>query len=174
MTRVKLPYYVIRKGRGYFEIGKVRAELTGLPTSEPLGTDGPEAWTRAQACYEAFKDARNPNNRSRLGGYPAGSLGAAYVLWKRTVDWTDKSARTREEYNRAWDDHIDGQFGRWIRTRRWMRSIRPSPSHAPGRSRKPVWRGVACWLRKWAGVGNTRRGVSEPCLNSPRQNAIRP
>lgn len=56
--RPRLRYYVVRKGRGYFELGKARAEASGLPASEPLGPDGPEAWRRAAACYEHFKASR--------------------------------------------------------------------------------------------------------------------
>lgn len=112
MTRIKLPYYVVRKGRGYFEIGKDRAEATGLLASEPLGLDGPEAWAKARRSYEAFKAAMDPNSKKRLGGYPPGSLGAAWVLWRGTVEWTGKAARTREEYERAWDDHIEPNFGK--------------------------------------------------------------
>lgn len=90
MNKVRLPYYVIRKGRGYFEIGKVRAEQTGLPASIPLGADGPDAWAKAHENYRALQEALNPNNRKRLGGYPPGSLGAAYVLWKGSPDWVEE------------------------------------------------------------------------------------
>lgn len=155
MTRVKLPYYVIRKGRGYFEIGAARAKATGLPASEPLGADGPEAWAKAQRAYEAFKEAGNPNNKKRLGGYPPGSLGAAFVLWKSTPDWKEKKDRTREEYLRAWDDHIDGEFGKRQITkitvadseafhRRLKRDLSASDAH---RTLK-VWRALLNMLAK--------------------------
>ena len=155
MTRVKLPYYVIRKGRGYFEIGRERAEATGLAASEPLGPDGPEAWAKATRAYEAYKEALNPNNKKRLGGYPVGSLGAAFVLWRTTADWKEKADRTREEYLRAWNDHIDGEFGKRLILkitvsdseafhRRLKRDLSPSDAH---RTLK-VWRALLNMLAK--------------------------
>lgn len=155
MTRVKLPYYVVRKGRGYFEIGKDRAKAAGLPASEPLGEDGPEAWAKAKRSYDAYKAAIDPNGLQRLGGYPPGSLGAAWVLWKKTPDWTEKGARTREEYERAWDDHIDPNFGRKQITkitvsdseafhRRLKRDLTKSDAH---RTLK-VWRALLNMLEK--------------------------
>lgn len=155
MNKVRLPYYVIRKGRGYFEIGKERAKKSGLPASIPLGTDGPEAWTKAHSWYEAYQEALNPNNKKRLGGYPPGSLGAAYALWKASPDWLEKKPRTREEYERAWADHIDPNFGRKLYTkitvsdseafhRRLKRDLSKSDAH---RTLK-VWRAILHMLQK--------------------------
>ena len=155
MTRIKLPYYVLRNCRGYFEIGRERAKDTGLLASEPLGEDGPEAWARARRSYEAYLAARDPNNKKRLGGYPPGSFGAAWVLWRGTADWTDKAARTREEYERAWDDHIDPNFGKKQITkitvsdseafhRRLQRDISASDAH---RTLK-IWRALLNMLAK--------------------------
>lgn len=111
MTKIKLRYYVVRKGRGYFEIGADRAKASGLPASEPLGLDGPEAWTRAQRCYEALQRALHGSKDDRLGGYPVGSLGAAFVMWKGSPEWLEKPARTREDYERGWE-HIEPRFAR--------------------------------------------------------------
>lgn len=155
MTRVKLPYYVVRKGRGYFEIGKERAKASGLLASEPLGEDGPEAWAKARRAYEAYKAALDPNNKRRLGGYPPGSLGAAWTLWRTTPEWKAKAARTREEYERAWDDHIDPNFGkRPINKitvsdseglhRRLQADLSPSDAH---RTLK-IWRAILNMLEK--------------------------
>lgn len=155
MNKVRLPYYVIRKGRGYFEIGKHRSDLTGIPASIPLGKDGPDTWAKAHSWYEAFQDARAPNSRKRLGGYPPGSLGAAYVLWKGSPDWLEKKPRTREEYERAWDDHIDPAFGRRLFTkitvsdseafhRRLKKELSPSDAH---RTLK-IWRAILHMLQK--------------------------
>jgi integrase len=155
MTRVKLSYYVVRKGRGYFELGKARAEASGLPASEPLGLDGPEAWARAKRCYEAYKAACDPSGSRRLGGYPPGSLGAAYVLWRGSADWSDKAQRTREEYQRAWDDHIDQAFGKKLLTaitvadseafhRRMKKELSASDAH---RTLK-IWRAILNMLEK--------------------------
>lgn len=155
MTRVKLPYYVIRKGRGYFEIGKERAEATGLAASEPLGPDGPEAWARAQASYEAFREARSPTGRKLTGGYPAGSLGAAYVLWKKTPDWKEKKPRTREEYERAWNDHIDKAFGKRLITKitvsdseAFHRRLKKDLSGSDAHRTLKVWRSLLNMLEK--------------------------
>lgn len=155
MNKVRLPYYCVRKGRGYFEIGKERSESTGIPASIPLGIDGPEAWTKAHSWYEAFQEARNPSNRKRLGGYPPGSLGAAYVLWKGSPDWQEKKPRTREEYERAWDDHIDPAFGRRLYTKitvadseAFHRRLKKQLSKSDAHRTLKVWRAILNMLAK--------------------------
>lgn len=154
MTRVKLPYYVVRKGRGYFEIGKERAKATSLPASEPLGPDGPEAWAKADRAYRAMQDALKGKNDNRLGGYPSGSLGAAYVLWKASPDWKEKKDRTQEDYTRAWV-HIEPEFGNTLISKitvadseRFHRKIRENESKSEAYRTLKVWRALLNMLEK--------------------------
>ena len=155
MTKVKLPYYVIRKGRGYFELGKVRAEASGLAASEPLGPDGPEAWERAKRSYEAYQKAITKPHGSPLGGWPAGSLGAAWVMWISTEDWEEKSARTKAEYLHSWDKHIGPALGKTLIPRltvadseafhrRIQKQLTPSEAHRVLKN----WRALLHMLEK--------------------------
>lgn len=115
---MKLPYCKARKGRLYFELGKDRAEAVGMAASIPLGPDGADAWAKGAALYEDYQkrlrgEQAAAAEEDRHGGYPAGSLGAFYVAWKKTDDFAvDKKPRTQEEYDHNWERRIAPAFGR--------------------------------------------------------------
>lgn len=97
MGKVDLPYYVVKKGFGYWQPTKAMKALGAK--SIPCGKDGPKAWTAAKAAME--------NWRERLGvvkddGPMHGTLADALVRFKTTPEWPKKAPRTREEWDRCW------------------------------------------------------------------------
>jgi hypothetical protein len=97
--KVKIPYYVVREGRGFWQPnGRMLAEGAKCI---PCGPDGPEAWRRAREAYEAWKERRDAPERLKERPL-AGSLAAAFAEYRQTPEWASKAVRTREEWERCW------------------------------------------------------------------------
>jgi hypothetical protein len=100
MGSVKLPYYIVKKGFGYFQPSA--AMRRDGAKSVPCGNDGPEAWKRAAAAFKAWND-RAPDVPTRPAAR-AGTLRYAFERYRATDEWSKaKSARTREEWERCWN-----------------------------------------------------------------------
>lgn len=123
MGNVKIPYYVVIKGRGYWSPSK-KMKALGFPVVS-CGPDGPGAWAVAHQWAERWHrvksgrdrapdDARRPNADPdavfALRVYPRGSLGEAFSRYRRTDEWKTKQPRTREEWDRVWA-RVDPLFG---------------------------------------------------------------
>ena len=78
MGRVKIPYYVVIKGRGYWR-PHPRMRALGFQIVR-CGRDGPE------------RDQAEAGRR-----YPAGSVGAAFQSYIRTPDWVARAQLTRDK-----------------------------------------------------------------------------
>lgn len=99
MVKVRIPYYRVKKGLGYWEPTREMREAGLSPV--PCGRDGPEAWRIAQEqnkAWATFKKAVSPGRSSALRG----SLEEAFARYRATPEWDAKADRTREEWNRAW------------------------------------------------------------------------
>lgn len=100
MGRVKIPYYVVRNGNGYWQ-PKPAMKLLGFE-STACGPDGPEAWAKAEELNRKWREySRAPAKPDRYIPPPL-SLAEAFVKYKATPEWTKKGVRTREEWERAW------------------------------------------------------------------------
>lgn len=108
MGKVKIPYYVVRKGRGYWLVTK-RMRGMGF-TNVRCGPDGPEAWRIAQEWNERWQRARTGREAAQLHIWPKGSLGEAFERFRRTETWAAKKSRTREDWDRGWT-RIEAVFG---------------------------------------------------------------
>jgi len=99
MGSVKLPYYVVKKGFGYFQPSKaMRAEGA---KSIPCGKDGPASWKRAEEAFRAWR-TKTPEETLRAPARP-GTLRYVFERYRSTEEWTKvKSPRTREEWERCW------------------------------------------------------------------------
>lgn len=107
MGNVKIPYYVVRGGRGFWQPNANMAKQGAKCV--PCGPDGPEAWRRAREAYEALKARRDSPERLRALPKP-GTLAAAFYEYRQTPEWASKAVRTREEWERAWRN-IEPAFG---------------------------------------------------------------
>ena len=108
MGRVKIPYYVVKSGRGYWEPSRAMREAGFEPVA--CGPDGPDAWRIAAECLARWKEHAAAAPRPIIPRMPAGSLAEAFQRYRGTAEWAAKAPRTREEWFRAWT-HIERVFG---------------------------------------------------------------
>lgn len=96
MVDIKIPYYVIKHGRGYFQPTPAMQKHGFEPRS--LGADGPEAWAEAHRLYEDWQRHRKglPAVLERKG-WPQGSIGYAFDRYRRTEAWQAKAEATRKK-----------------------------------------------------------------------------
>lgn len=111
MVPVKLRYYVIKNGRGYFQPSKAMRQH-GFD-ARCLGENGPPAWAEAHRLYEDWlRVQRGEKPASEIGkGYPPGSVGHAFDRYRRTETWKSKAAATRKkDWEWSWQ-FIEPVFG---------------------------------------------------------------
>lgn len=95
--KVKIPYYVVKGGRAYWQpVLEMRAKGF-LP--KPLGPAGDAAEKAALALYHHWLKGEPPTGKA----WPRGSIGEGWERWRRTDTWMGKAERTREEWERVWD-----------------------------------------------------------------------
>jgi len=112
---VKIPYYVVVKGRGYWRPTKaMRAHGFHIVR---CGADGPAAWAIASEWADRWQRHRQGERHPPVTGnhvapsfeqsesaavYPRGALGEAFARYRRTEEWAGKAPRTREDWWRGW------------------------------------------------------------------------
>jgi hypothetical protein len=100
-VRVTIPYYAVKNGRGFWQPTPVMREA-GFE-SVACGPDGPGAWRMANECNARWKEyVTAAKVRPIIPLMPVGSLAEAFQRYRGTREWTSKSPRTREEWERAW------------------------------------------------------------------------
>ena len=110
MGRVKIPYYVVVHGRGYWR-PVPRMKALGFSIIR-CGPDGPDAWKIASEWNQRWQtirhgDAPPPLDVSKLSRdqaeivrrYPARSVGAAFQVYIRTEEWAQRAPSAR---NKIW------------------------------------------------------------------------
>lgn len=111
MGPVKIRYYVLKNGRGYFQPSQAMRKH-GLE-ARCLGVNGPEAWAEAHRLYEDWlRIRRGETPVAEIGkAYPPGSIGHAFDRYRRTDAWRKKAAATRtKDWEWSWR-FIDPPFG---------------------------------------------------------------
>lgn len=110
--KMRIPYYRVIRGNGFWEpSANMRAASKEGAIDPPLtaiacGPDGPEAWAKARAQndrWKAYKAGRAEAARKTPSLAVPGSLDEAFRRYRRTGEWEKKAARTREEWDRAWN-----------------------------------------------------------------------
>lgn len=109
--RKKPPYYVVRNGRAYFELGRDRAAKAGMSASEPLGRASLSAEKAASELYYKWRQAvgavevieETPN-------YKRGTVGHWYYKYREKELWRRKKPETVKEWEYYWP-FIDAEFG---------------------------------------------------------------
>jgi hypothetical protein len=107
MGTVKIKYYVVQNGRGYW-FPTPRMKACGFNNIR-CGPDGPAAWALAESWNQRWQAAR----RGVTGGpgdlalarerqWPEGSLGDVFRRFRVTDTWRRKPTRTQEDWNRGW------------------------------------------------------------------------
>jgi hypothetical protein len=96
MNKIKIPYYVVRNGRGYFQ-PNARLKRLGLAL-RALGPDGPAAWAEAQRYYEDWKrHGQGLTAAAETAPWPMGSIGHAFDRYRQTDAWKEKALSTRKK-----------------------------------------------------------------------------
>jgi hypothetical protein len=108
MARIKIPYYTVIAGRGYWRPTRKMRSL-GFAIVR-CGSDGPEAWTIADEWnkrWQAVRKGQAPPlvDLDRLSRdeaevarrYPPGSTGAAFQVYIRTPEWAARALLTRDK-----------------------------------------------------------------------------
>ena len=127
MGRIKIPYYVVVKGRGYWR-PHPRMRCYGFQIVR-CGADGPEAWKIAEEWNQRWQavrcgDAAPLLDVSKLTRddaevarrYPSGSIGAAFQAYIRTPEWTA----------RAYSARIKVWWPAWYRIRAMWGDVNPN------------------------------------------------
>jgi hypothetical protein len=100
MARVKIPYYRIKRGNGFWEPPAAWRALGALALA--CGPDGPAAWTKAREQLDFWRARAKGTKTAPEPQAPPGSLKEAFLRYRKTGEWTAKAPRTREEWERAW------------------------------------------------------------------------
>lgn len=120
MVRVRIAYYSVRGGRGFWQPTKAMRAKGFLPVA--CGLDGPSAWKVAEEWNKRWQAARRgesvkiplagarPDDPDSLIDWPRGSLGESFRRYRGTDEWARKAPRTREDWWRGWR-HIGEFFG---------------------------------------------------------------
>lgn len=109
MGRVKIPFYRVKRGNGFWEPTPTMREAGMVAT--PCGPDGPNAWAKALALNQEWQSRRKAKTTRPGKAAPRGSLEEAFQQYRATGEWTKKAPRTREEWERAWS-RIGPAFGK--------------------------------------------------------------
>lgn len=99
MGRVKIPYYVVKKGRGYWQPTR-SMRLQGFESIR-CGPDGPAAWAKAEQINRQWQLHRRGLNASGAKLWPVGSVGEAFSRFKNSSEWSRMKPRTREDWERG-------------------------------------------------------------------------
>jgi hypothetical protein len=126
MGRVKIPYYVVAKGRGYWR-PHPRMRPFGFQIVR-CGPDGPAAWSIASDWNKRWQATRKgeapppgsldqlPRDQAEAARrYPPGSVGAAFQVYIRTPEWAARASLTR---NKIW-------WPAWFRIRDMWGDVAP-------------------------------------------------
>lgn len=112
MGSVKIPYYVVKRSKGFWQPTKIMraAGFRGVP----CGNDGPDAWKIAEEWNRRWQAAKrgetpmvraenlSPMQSEEATIYPPKSIGEGFRRYRRTAEWAGKKPRTREDWWRAW------------------------------------------------------------------------
>jgi hypothetical protein len=108
MGKIKLPYYTVVAGRGYW---RPTRKMRGLGFHiVRCGPDGPGAWATAEewnARWQAVRRGDSPalldisklprDQAEATRYYPPGSVGAAFQVYIRTDEWAARAQLTRDK-----------------------------------------------------------------------------
>jgi integrase len=106
MGWVKIPYYIVKNGRGFWN-PTAPMKRAGF-NCVACGIDSPAARSIAETWNARWQTYRKGMNASK---WPAGSLGEAFEKFRKTETWARKEPRTRQEWDAMWRLYISPIFG---------------------------------------------------------------
>ncbi len=147
MGHVKIPYYIVKNGRGFWN--PTKAMKTAGFAAVPCGTDGPEAWRIAQEWSKRWEQYRKGCEHTRPS-WPRGSLGEVFERYKATDAWKkSKAPKTRAEWEAMWRKYIAPIFADrpWREASleqldRWYASILAAKGVREAHRAMKIWRAL--------------------------------
>ncbi len=99
-----IPYFKIRRnGRCYFELGKNRANVVGMKSSYPLGSDLIEAKKSALDLYNTWlTKSGKPAIIPQAPTYTRGTVSHLFAVFQTTETWDRKKPATMTEWHFYW------------------------------------------------------------------------
>lgn len=105
------PYYKVRKGRAYFELGAA-ADKIGMKRSVALGRDGEAARASGQKLYLEWRDRCGKGDVTKPDReWPAGSLGHFFASLRSRPRYRNLRPATRAEWEHVWTAYLGPAFG---------------------------------------------------------------
>jgi hypothetical protein len=173
--KIKIPYYVVVKGRGYWR-PHPRMRVSGFQIIR-CGPDGPEAWKIAEDWNLKWQAVRkgdapplidlsnlNRDEAEAVRRYPPGSIGAAFQTYIRTPEWLARALSTR----------IKVWWPAWYRIREMWGDVNPNTITFDQMSRwraaleKQHGRGVAHkTFRVWRSFWKIMEGMRVAVVTDP-------
>jgi hypothetical protein len=155
----------VRKQRGslYWKPRPKDCEAYHFKPCNSLGRDGPEAWRKGDAWNKRLDRARRGESEPEAPQrkeYRDGTLGSFFNRFRRTPKWETMSARTHEDYWRAWDV-IEPRYGdvlinriTAIESERFHLSIHPVHNKNRLDPARLTWAKAWRVLKGWRGLLN--------------------
>lgn len=100
MARVRIPFYRVKNGNGFWE-PKAYMREAGM-VAVACGPDGPEAWAKALALTADWEKSKSAPKPAPFPKVRKGSLEEAFLRYRATGEWDKKAPRTQEEWERCW------------------------------------------------------------------------
>lgn len=146
MGQVKIPYYIVKNGRGFWNPTKAMKAAGFMAV--PCGSDGPEAWRIANEWSARWQQYRKGCDAARPA-WPAGSLGDVFGRYRATEVWKAKTFKTRQEWEAMWTKYIAPIFGDrpWREATleqldRWYASILAAKGVREAHRAMKIWRAL--------------------------------
>jgi hypothetical protein len=166
MGRVKIPYYIIKRGRGFWN-PSAAMKRAGF-ASIPCGLDGPEAWALADTWNKRWLAYRR--GTVAPARWPERSLGEAFDLFRATETWKRKAVKTRQEWEAMARLYIMPFFGDYPptvvtldRLDKWYALILPDKSIREAHRAMKIWRAL------WRGAMGYCTASADPSLGIRRK-----
>jgi hypothetical protein len=86
MATVKLRYYVVKNGNGFWQPAPHMRATGARPIA--CGPDGPAAWSVAKRAYEKWKSGIEAE-AARMPKTIPGTTGAAFERYRNTIEWAE-------------------------------------------------------------------------------------
>jgi hypothetical protein len=111
MGKVKIKYYSVRKGRGYW-ISTIDQEGAGArpPFDHPLRSRRSSGMGDCQRVERTLAIGASRTRALTEEHLAEGSVGEGFEKFRRSQTWKDKKRRTREYWDRCWR-HVASIFG---------------------------------------------------------------
>jgi len=173
MGRIKIPYYTVIAGRGYWRPTRKMRSL-GFQIVR-CGADGPRAWALADEWNKRWQSVRRSEtpplvNLDKLSRdqaeaarrYPPGSIGAAFQVYIGTPEWAGRAQLSRDKIwwpawfriRDMWGDVAPDTITFEMMSK-WRSALETKHGRDVAHKTLRVWRTLAAMVRRRIQVANS-------------------